>query len=213
MTNADRILHTLKRHPEGLDDDELSQLSGVTPRQQVNMICRKLEADGIVLRERDYTRGKTVNRLTGQEAGGTARAKPFERPQGGTKGSLLSEDDVKRAVRDHLRQHGWTVSEPAWGQKTGIDIQAVMQNRVLVVEAKGEVQSDQQMGNYFLGALGELIQRMDSPDKEYALAFPEHRRYVNMVARLPLWVKRHLRLQFFFVRREDSGFIVSHETH
>ena len=56
MANADRILETLKRRPEGLDDDELSQLSGVTPRQQVNMICRKLEASGILLREADYTK-------------------------------------------------------------------------------------------------------------------------------------------------------------
>lgn len=213
MANADRILETLKRRPEGLDDDELSQLSGVTPRQQVNMICRKLEASGILLREADYTKGKIVNRLAKRETGGIAPGKALGRPQGKAEEPPLTEDDVKRAVRDHLTQQGWTVSEPAWGQKTGIDIQAVMQNRVLVVEAKGEARSDQQMGNYFLSALGELIQRMDSPDKEYALAFPEHRRYLNMVARLPLWVKRHLRLQFFFVRRERSAFTVSHETH
>ena len=212
MANSDRILDVLRRHPEGLDDDELSQLSGVTPRQQVNMVCRKLEADGIVLRERDYSKGKIVNRLTKKEAAGITPTKALARSQGETKGPLLTEDDVKKAVCDHLTEDGWTV-EVAWGQKHGIDIKAIMQDRVLAVEAVGQGKTDPTMNINFLRALGELIQRMDNPHKEYGLAFPEHRKYVNMVARLPLWVKRHLRLQFFFVRREGSGFSVSHEAH
>jgi hypothetical protein len=42
----------------------------------------------------------------------------------------------------------------------------------LIIEAKGEVRSDQQQGNNFLNALGELLQRMDDPEAAYALALP-----------------------------------------
>jgi len=50
MTNANRILKTLEDHPEGLDDDELSQISGVTPRQQVYQICIRLAHQGKIRR-------------------------------------------------------------------------------------------------------------------------------------------------------------------
>ena len=59
MTNAERIVEALRRKP-GLDDDELSRLADVTPRQQVNRICRRLEREGKLRRERG-PRGKIVN--------------------------------------------------------------------------------------------------------------------------------------------------------
>ena len=34
-----------------LDDDELSTLTSILPRQQVNQICRRLRAKGILSRE------------------------------------------------------------------------------------------------------------------------------------------------------------------
>jgi hypothetical protein len=61
--NVELILATLQRWP-ALDDDELAQRAGVRPRQQVNLICRRLEERGVLER---FTgpRGKLVNRLTG----------------------------------------------------------------------------------------------------------------------------------------------------
>ena len=38
-TNEERIVALLLCRPE-LDDDEISQSTGITPRQQVNQICR-----------------------------------------------------------------------------------------------------------------------------------------------------------------------------
>ena len=75
MTNADRILDTLKRHPEGLDDDELSQLSGVSPRQQVNMICRKLQRSGLIIRHVGPS-GKLCNYPEGDPASVLLAAEP-----------------------------------------------------------------------------------------------------------------------------------------
>jgi len=64
MTNPDRIIETLRRSP-GLDDDELSRIADVRPRQQVNQICRYLESKGVVERVRGE-KGKIVNLLVGQ---------------------------------------------------------------------------------------------------------------------------------------------------
>jgi len=60
-TNEERIIARLRDRP-GLDDDELSKATGISPRQQVNQICRRLESRGLVRRE-PGARGKIVNFL------------------------------------------------------------------------------------------------------------------------------------------------------
>jgi hypothetical protein len=79
-TNRQRILTTLRRRPEGLDDDELSVASGVRPRQQVNRICRRLAGEGTVLRDVGL-RGKILNRLREQPAVVTAAASARASPR------------------------------------------------------------------------------------------------------------------------------------
>ncbi len=56
----------------GLDDDELSRVTGVAPRQQVNQICRLLESRGLLRREKG-PRGKIVNYLKASSPGGGSR--------------------------------------------------------------------------------------------------------------------------------------------
>lgn len=79
MTNADRILALLARQP-GLDDDEISRLAGVKPRQQVNIICRRLQAQGTIER-RQGPSGKIGNYLA--ESVRSAAA-PAPKPQPAT---------------------------------------------------------------------------------------------------------------------------------
>lgn len=61
MTHEDRIVAVLRHQPD-LDDDQLSKVTGISPRQAVNQACRRLEARGILAR-RPGARGKIVNRL------------------------------------------------------------------------------------------------------------------------------------------------------
>ena len=49
MTNEDRVLDFIKRHP-GRDDDEISLALKITPRQQVNQICNRLLKQGRIRR-------------------------------------------------------------------------------------------------------------------------------------------------------------------
>lgn len=67
MTQRDRILAALAAHGP-LDDDRLSELAGVRPRQAVNRICRELARDGTLERGPLEAGGKIHNALI---AGGT----------------------------------------------------------------------------------------------------------------------------------------------
>lgn len=179
-----------------MDDDEIAARMGIV-RQNVNQICRRLELQG-VLRRTVGPAGKIVNELAGSVS--VAAAVPAQRAHF-VKSELTTEDDVKRAVARYLEARGLHV-EVKWGHDRGIDIVATGAGERWVVEAKGEVASDQQQGNCFLGALGELVQRMDDPDARYALALPDNLRYRGLVNRLPRLARARLTLTILFVSAE-----------
>lgn len=53
MTNIDLILETLEElMPSFFCDDCLSKQVGITPRQQVNALCNKLNSQGLILRKK-----------------------------------------------------------------------------------------------------------------------------------------------------------------
>ena len=58
MTNADTLLALISEHPEGLDDDEISDKTGISPRQQVYYICTRLAAEGRIRRVSVQAAGK-----------------------------------------------------------------------------------------------------------------------------------------------------------
>ena len=78
VTNPSRISALLRRQP-GLDDDQISERLGITPRQQVNQICRRLESRGELERVPGHG-GKIVNYLAGtrpaDSPGATGSRKP-----------------------------------------------------------------------------------------------------------------------------------------
>jgi hypothetical protein len=61
MTNIERVLQYVRAHP-GKDDDDLSEVLNIKPRQQVNQICNRLVREGVMLREVGPS-GKIVNRI------------------------------------------------------------------------------------------------------------------------------------------------------
>lgn len=50
MSNEQKILNFLARHQQSYDDDQLSELLSIEPRQQVNQICRRLKSQGKIQR-------------------------------------------------------------------------------------------------------------------------------------------------------------------
>jgi len=111
----------------------------------------------------------------------------------------IAEDEVKAAMKSTLEGRGYEV-HVKWGKKSGSDILAVIGGNRLVIEAKGEGSTRQMLGNYFLSALGEILQRMSEIGTEYGVALPAHSSYVELVLKLPKHVREALQLNFYFVR-------------
>jgi hypothetical protein len=118
----------------------------------------------------------------------------------------VTEDAVKRAVVAALEAKGWTV-DVRWGRDKGIDLDAHRGSDRLIVEAKGEAPAGPQQVNYFLGALGEIVQRMSDPTARYALALPDHPQYRSLVEGLPSLARQRLQLDVFFV--DSTGRVLS----
>lgn len=224
-TRRAQVLAYLQEHPVALDDDQLAAALGVR-RQAINPLCRALAAEGAILRSYDALRHKLVNRAPATaaisqhaESSGQHTDRPMIRVAGplvalmsadavrafAYQGELgLSEDSVKAAVQYVLERDGWT-TRVQYGHSHGPDIDATRESERLILEVKGEGSRDAMRVNYFLGALGELLQRMDSPAGSYGLALPAHRQFSGLIMRLPDWVCRQLSLRFYLVRPAANG--------
>src|SRR5947207_9056440 len=50
-TNKEEIYNLIRNHPEGLDDDDISKITGIEPRQQVQQLCTQLASVKRIRRE------------------------------------------------------------------------------------------------------------------------------------------------------------------
>src|SRR5262245_6898196 len=57
-TNREVVLDLIESHPEGLDDDDISQMTGIQPRQQVQQLCAQLAATNRIRRQSVEKSGK-----------------------------------------------------------------------------------------------------------------------------------------------------------
>ena len=81
VTNTQKVVEILQRWP-GLDDDKLAYQASIQPRQQVNQICRRLEAQGL-LRRTPGPDGKIVNELISNAMPAEATQPPvYQEPVG-----------------------------------------------------------------------------------------------------------------------------------
>jgi len=126
MTNRDRVLSTLRHATSPLDDDELAQRAEVSPRQQVNQICRALVRDGLIARVSGPD-GKIVNlfldvddpQTTGLEAiGGAAAPEPTSAPPL-PPGDSAEQRRAERAMLDALGERLGLVLNPRRLERPG----------------------------------------------------------------------------------------------
>jgi hypothetical protein len=57
-TNKEDVFDLIQKHPEGLDDDDISAMTGITPRQQVQQLCNRLASSNRTRRESVEKPGK-----------------------------------------------------------------------------------------------------------------------------------------------------------
>jgi hypothetical protein len=58
VTNKEEIFDLLQHHPEGLDDDDITKLTGIQSRQQVQQLCNQLASSQRIRRQSVEKTGK-----------------------------------------------------------------------------------------------------------------------------------------------------------
>ena len=58
MTNKEEIFDLISNHPEGLDDDDIAEITGIQPRQQVQQLCNQLADSNRIRRQSVEKAGK-----------------------------------------------------------------------------------------------------------------------------------------------------------
>ncbi|MFK4439689.1 MarR family transcriptional regulator [Paenibacillus sp. RC21] len=115
----------------------------------------------------------------------------------------LSEDYLKAILHDLLVHQGWDVNV-AWGKTKGIDIDAHRGNERWIIEVKGSGSLQPMRVNYFIGVLGELLQRMDDPNARYSIALPDMKQYRGLWERLPKLAKNRTSISILFVKEDGT---------
>lgn len=115
----------------------------------------------------------------------------------------LQEDSVKEFLRVHLEALEWkAVVVP--GGAHGIDIDAKRGEERWIIEVKGCGSLNPMRVNYFLGALGELLQRMSDPEARYSIAVPDLTQFRGLWNRLPSLAKQKTGFSCLFVRADGN---------
>lgn len=194
MAHRETLLRYITANP-GKNDDEIARATGILPRQTVNICCRALEREGAIVR-RKGPHNKLINLPSGlRPAPPAAEARPSVT---GKDLAAISEDDVKRAILATLEARGWTVAV-AWGKIRGADVIATRGQERWVIECKGTGSLAPMQNNYFVGVLGELLQRMDDPGTKHSIGLPDHPKFRRLWHELPQLTKQRLSLTALFV--------------
>jgi hypothetical protein len=196
VTLQERISTFLQDNPGSTDRQIANELLGPEKHQSpVNIGCRRLEAKGIIARKKRDD-GKIGNYPSGQ----IPPINNIEASKISDEG--LSEDDIKKVLELYLKKLGWSV-KVAYGGQHGIDIDAIRGESRWIIEVKGPGSRNEMRVNYFIGILGELLQRMSDPNAKYSIALPDMEQFHRLWARLPGLAKERTGITILFV--DKSG--------
>ena len=128
--------------------------------------------------------------------------------------SMLSkwpEDRVKTILKERLEKEGWDITHVSMGSERGKDLEAIKDDKIIHIEAKGEPKSPSNYRNerrsFIGGALMSLIAHMNekTANNMFCMAFPDNDYYLRGVkTRIPLYVRNKLRLFTIFLGDEDT---------
>ena len=196
MSLKDDILDYIRMYPGATDVDLRNYFN--KSNQQINNTCHALKNEGFIVRRENPEK----NNLKGNypiENAPAYKSMPgevFKKPD--VSGNHLQEDEIKLVLHDYLTADGWNV-EVAWGHKTGVDIDAKKDGKRWLIEVKGPGSRPQMRVNYFIGILGETLQRMDDPDARYSIALPDMPQFRGLWDRLPELAKERTTIDLLLI--------------
>ena len=207
MTIAERIVALLQLRPDGVDDDELSNLLGLTARQQVNSRCRQLMKKGVVARRQ--VDGKIRNFWSGQRIPDTS-SNAHSSSSDSSK-QWFWEGNVQAQLVRHLIGENYRIRSMAdtLTKQRGIDIVAERNEQILWVSVKGyPVGTDKtppstQAGHWFKHAIFDVLSyRGQDKSVSLGVGLPDYRRYRALSIKIE-WLRPVANFRYFWVR--ESG--------
>ena len=198
-TLPEQIVELLRESP-GLSDREItnSLRSLSDPQQPINIAARNLASREIIVRKKrndgiigNYPSGKPIPKKATSSGASIAGE------------NQLSEDKAKEILKAWLESDGWS-TEIAWGRTRGIDVEAKRGAKRWIIEVKGIGSLSAMRVNYFIGMLGETLQRMDDKEAKYSIAMPDIQQFRNLWNRLPGLAKRRTTISALFVSGDGS---------
>lgn len=200
-TLPEQILELIQKMPGLMDREITNNLRGRSaPQQPINIAAHRLEGRGRLIRKKRQD-GLIGNFLP--EAGKTVPMPKPDRPPKAPDGMDLAEDRLKEILEVWLTSAGWG-TEIAWVKQRGTDIRAVRGNERWFIEVKGIGSRPEMRVNYFLGILGETLQRMDDPFAKYSIALPDVPQFRKLWERLPQLAKKRTEITALFVTAKGA---------
>jgi len=113
-----------------------------------------------------------------------------------------NEGFVQQAIEKHFLESGF---RPLNGRYADLICTHEKTREKWVVEAKGETTS---IGLDFRTGLGQLLQRMDDPDVNYAIALPDIPQFNKQYKMLPTRVRQLLNLHILLVNVKGNVHVI-----
>ncbi len=204
-TIASKILAYLREHPEGADDDQISDALDIKPRQSVNQTCRRLEKAGLL--RRDKSGNKITNTVL--DVSNPLVSNKESQP---TDSSWHTEANTQKLVIDWLESKGWKILSSAntATKERGPDISAEKSGTKLLVTVKGFPQGTErtrpnvQARHWFIQGFHDLlIWRGEDKEVNLLYALPDFPRYRTMAERV-IWLKPTIAFAFLWVKEDGS---------
>ena len=91
-----------------------------------------------------------------------------------------------------------------WGRDRGVDVEAFKREQRWIFEVKGRGTSQPANVNYFIGMLGETLQRMSDPNALYTIVMPDIPQFRGLWKRLPALAQERTTISAAFVTEDGA---------
>lgn len=116
-----------------------------------------------------------------------------------------NESFIQERIEKYFHSRGFDLLDPGFADLKCIHSES---REVWLIEAKGKTS---QMGLDFRTCLGQIIQRMESPEWIYAIALPNLPQYLKQCEQVSVWVRHLIKLNWIFVSEDGSVRVVGFE--
>jgi hypothetical protein len=116
---------------------------------------------------------------------------------------ILSEKIIRQVLGNYLTERGWEIEEIK-ATNRGIDLDARMHAIRWTIRSNCFQLSREGIIVSFVSAIGEIVQRMNDPNRKYSIVLPDIPPFRRLWERLPVTAKERIRITVLFVHTSGN---------